>query len=362
MKVKVIRTIDELSDVRFEWINNVSNVKEVSVYDSYYYNLVWWDSIGSNENNQLFVVAIYDNNSSLVALVPCKIKIHKSFGVKIRTLLFLSNGDTHSPIFFNEKMNKNKIFNVFFSTLEDCRNEFDKVCLSHIDVSSSFAKYILKHQKLNAMFSLITENPVLDKQNFDSFDEYKKIYLSKNVKNLKNRFQKEVGYTFKVEKVDCIDRFASIHIEQQAKESRTNRMSLFSDKHRLDFVNNLYKSGEHYVFMIETPNDGVVAYQAVYQMEGVLYFWNMGYDLRYSNYSLGRISIYSMLEWFFNQEIFYKLDFGSGRYPWKFQWTSELSSIYKLEYFVNSSRKITLYRRMQGVKKGISCLLSSFKL
>jgi len=361
MKSSIIRTDNGFLDLKVAWEKLQEEDLTLTYNDTFEYNYNWWKSFEEGGHTRLFIFTVYSKFDEVVAILPLSIKKSTYSGINIKSLEFISKGDRHSFITVNDDTNKSKVFNLLVSALEQHKDEFDKVNLTHIDVLSPFSKYLLKHQKYNDKFNLLVETPVLIKKNHQSVVEYKKNYLSKNVKNLNNRLMKDVGYIFEVSTDNCIDEISEIHKKQQTQETREKRKSIFYDDNYVDFLNELYSKKNHVTFLIKDKAGITIAYQTAYFHNGTLLFWNMGYDLQYSKYSIGRISIYKMIEYFFENPALKSLDFGSGRYPWKFQWTSDMLSIYKLEFYIRNSKKIQLIERIKKLKKGLRCLLSSLK-
>jgi CelD/BcsL family acetyltransferase involved in cellulose biosynthesis len=361
MKNSIIRASNKFLDLKVVWERLQQDDPTLTYNDTFEYNYNWWKSFEEGGQSSLFIFIVYSKIGEVVAILPLSIKTITYTGIKIKSLEFISKGDRHNFITLNDDTNKSKVFNLFISSLEQYKDEFDRVNLTHLDVLSPFSKYLLKHQKYNNKFNLLVETPLLIKNNHQSIAEYKKNYLSKNVKNLNNRLMKDVGYTFEVSTDNCIDEIAAIHKKQQREENREKRQSVFSDDNYVCFLRKLYSKNDHLTFLMKDKAGITIAYQTAYCHNGSLLFWNMGYDLQYSKYSIGRICIYKMVEYFFENPTLKSLDFGSGRYPWKFQWTSDMLSIYKLEFYVKSSKKIQLIERIKKLKKGLRCLLSSLK-
>ncbi|CCO48253.1 hypothetical protein VIBNISOn1_480052 [Vibrio nigripulchritudo SOn1] len=361
MKGTIIRTTNEFLKLKESWDELQRENPDLTYNDTFEYNYNWWKSFDEKRGGELFLFTVYNTKGKVVAIFPFAIKVSRHYGLKIRTLEFISKGDQHNYLSTNDIGNKSKIFNLLFSCLEEHKDEFDKVKLSHLNLCSHFSKFLLKHQKYNKYFTLLVESPVLIKKNHHSIKEYKQEYLSKNVKNLNNRLIKDVGYTFEVKRDDCLDEISIVHKNQQSQETRDKRRSLFEDDKYMLFLRKLYSQKTHYTFLLKNKSGACIAYQTAYFHNGRLLFWNMGYDLQYSQYSLGRIGIYKMIEYFFENPELEILDFGSGRYPWKFQWTSDISSIYILEYYSKNSKKIQLIERIKKLKNGLRCLSNSLK-
>ncbi|AGH82281.1 cellulose biosynthesis protein [Psychromonas sp. CNPT3] len=357
MKVEIIRTTEEFYKLKNIWNDLVEQSNTLTYYDTFDYNYHWWTCFESKSETKLFILILYNKLNQVIAIFPLMIKENQHFFLKEKVLSFLSKGDYHNIITISDNTNLNKVFNLLFLKLLDSKTEFDKVLLTHLNISSAFSKYLMKHQEYNKHFNLLVETPVLKKNEVTSLISYKKAFLSKNVKNLNNRLLKDVNYTFEVTYNNCIDIISKVHIEQQKEDSRDGRRSLYQDKKRQKFLYKLYSKNKHITFLIKNKDGEVIAYQTAYVHKKTINFWNMGYQLNYTKYSIGRIGVWKMIEWFIESECFDELDFGSGRYPWKFQWTDEMNSVYKLEYYVNHSIKIKFVTKVRELKRVIKCFL-----
>lgn len=361
MKSKVIRSTHEFLELKESWERLQRDNSSTTYNNTFEYNFSYWKCFGEENRLNLFIFTVKDKSGEVVAILPLTIRTSYYAGLPIKNLEFLAKGDQNNFIIVDDNTNVTKVFNLLFNCLEECKAEFDKVNLTHINSNSPFSDYLFKHQQYNKYFNLLVETPVLIKSNHQSLTEYKKKYLSKNVKNLNNRLIKDVNYSFEVRKGDCIEEIAQVHKEQQMLEKRGSRRSLFENENYIYFLKELYSKNEHLTFMMKDQEGKVIAYQTAYFYRGTLLFWNMGYDLNYSKYSIGRICIYKMIEYFFEHPDLQVLDFGSGRYPWKFQWTRDMVSLYKLELYIKDTKKIQLIEKIKMIKRGIRCLLTSLR-
>ncbi len=105
-----------------------------------------------------------------------------------------------------------------------------------------------------------------------------------------------------------------------------------NDEHRSPFVNHpdqeflrdvLPLMGRHHLLRIgELRNgDALVSFALAFYWNGVVYDWNTQYDPDYQQYSVGRMTLVSLIEQTFREKC-REFDFMRGEEAYKFQWTS----------------------------------------
>ena len=72
-------------------------------------------------------------------------------------------------------------------------------------------------------------------------------------------------------------------------------------------------------------------YNAGYVFENIYYSVLTAYDPKYANLGLGRVIYLEIFKENFLRPRWNVLDSGTGRYSWKFEWTSDFNILYQLQ-------------------------------
>ncbi len=77
----------------------------------------------------------------------------------------------------------------------------------------------------------------------------------------------------------------------------------------------------------------------------------MGINPDFMNYRVGKIINFEIIQYLFENSEEMIFDFGSGRYPWKFEWTQNYKIVYELRYDNPSCKKLENREKMIELKR-----------
>lgn len=125
------------------------------------------------------------------------------------------------------------------------------------------------------------------------------------------------------------------------------------DKNNNIFFKKIFEN-EKFVktFCLETE-EYIISYISTYQFNEVLHCWNMAFDSSFFNYSPGDLIYYEVIKYAFDNDI-KTVDFGAGRYAWKFRMTDTFMPTYKLNLNNKNSRKhrlLSIYDKLFKIGK-----------
>ena len=358
MNVKIITNTIELENIQEKW--NVLQERSMSTfYDTYQFKSAWWSSYKDDSDKSLFVITVFENDK-LIGLAPLLISSKKENFISYKELEFLGEGD-YRNVLIDVNNNSFKILNLIFKTIEDNKDKWDRVNLTHISNNTDLAKYILTQTKYNKYLKYLVECPILNFNKYFNFEEYKKEFVSSSANKYRNKLKREIGYRFKVIKENSIfDEIVELHKKEQKylnyKNKSKNRYSLYEDPKRYKYIEELYsKSQDIITFIIEDMDGNIIIYDTCYLWNKVLHSWNMAFDPKYQKYNVGRIINFEIMMYAFENKEISMFDFGCGRYPWKFEWTDEVVFNYQLDIWNNISlyRKVNIIKQVKNLIKSI---------
>lgn len=369
MNVKVITKIDELKKIKEKWEELESKQKNITIYQTYLYNITWWESIKEVNKYKLNIIIVLDKKENILGIAPLIIEEEKYIFLKITTLKFMGWGDYLDFLVLDENTNVGKIINLIFEEIS--KLNINKIMLTNINIKSLLGLFLRKHQKFNDLLEFQVECPQIIFKKYKNFEEFKINYLSNSVKKQRNKMLKDLKYKLIIEDNFESNRYKQIretHIELKNYLNNLNnnqeRRSIFENNEKNKFLEDFYKVSTNIKnFILVDSDNNIIIYDTCFIKNNRIVSWNMAHNYKFNNYNPGRVINYEIIQWIFEQENFqeYIFDFGCGGYSWKFQWTDDFTSVYKLEYDIQSNLNTKLLKKLQLLKRGVKCLIQAIK-
>jgi len=358
MHTKIITSTEEFYKLKDDWERLQEQDPNVTYYSTFEYNRAWWDVDNDPEKNSLFIICVYVDKD-IVAIAPLMIETVKKIIFSYKTLKFIGRGD-----YFNFILDKSRgvemqsIKNIFREIFAS--NEWERLRLTHISSNTPLAYFMLSRMEYNEEFQYLVECPIIDFSQYDSFEQYKKIYSVDKNKRFINRLQNEIGYKFEVVKnneVDVYEKISQLHIREQEYlrniKGKKERESLYSNNKYSKFVKNIYEDNEKVItFILKDNASNLLAYDTCYFYKDMLHSWNSAYNPQYEKYSLNVILYYETFKYLFQSKLASKFEFGTGRYPWKFKWTKDFMFIYQFNMWNDNTKKSKILKLLYRLLKG----------
>lgn len=361
MQTKILTTTNEFFKLKGDWERLQEQDDNVTYYSSFEYNWTWWEVYKNDKNKELFIIVL-EINGAVIGIAPLIIeKINKKI-LAYRRIKFLCRGDYLGIIIDRSSNIKyGTIIREMFNFIESKNKYFERMTLTHIKYDSRLSAYLLKNKKYNENFKYLIECPILKYQKFNTFDTYKKEFVSSSAKKYSNKLQREIGYSFKVvsnDNEEVYEKISQLHINEQnylvKNKGRKERISLYNDKFYSEFVKRIYYNNSKVItFKIENGNGDLLIYDTCYLYKRVLHSWNTAYDTKYESYNLGKVINFEIVKYIFENNIADIFDFGAGGYPWKFEWTNDFVFDYQLDMWNEKTLKSKLLKKMHDIWKKI---------
>lgn len=358
MQTKMITTTDGFLKLKGDWERLQEQDEDVTYYSTFEYNWTWWDVYKNDRNTELFIIVV-EIKGAVIGIAPLIIeKVNKKV-LSYRCIRFLGRGDYLGIIIDRSSNFKyGTIIKVIFNYIESKNKYFERITLTHIKDNSRLSAYMLKSRKFNKHFKYLIECPILKYNKFNTFDTYKKEFVSSTDRQYSNKLQRKIGYNFKVvsnDNEEVYEKISQLHINEQnylvKNKGKKERKSLYNDKFYSEFIKRIYNNNSKVItFKIEDANGNLLIYDTCYLYKRVLYSWNMAYDTEYENYNLGKVINLEIEKYIFESNIADVFDFGAGRYPWKFEWTDDFIFDYQLDVWNEKTLKSKLLKKIHDIK------------
>ena len=341
MEITIVNNLEELKNIKQSWEDLEGRSNYITFYNSFSYVYSWAETHQSLFE-KLFIVCVSERKK-IIGVAPMMVTKSRAFSViEFNNLSFLGKGD-----YFNFLIEDRAKFKPIVTKIFDAINKFegwDKLDLTHIQKGTDLLKFLLRSTKYNSRTSFFGETPVVLKESHSDFINYKKNHIRKNVNNYYNKLKKD--YEIKVKMYwdnegDILNRIRTIHIARNSIGK--NRKSLFTQSNTRSFLQSIYtQNRKTLTFCVENESE-IISYVTCYIHGDIIHVWNNSYNIAYERYSPGDIVYMEALKYFFSEECGFRvLDFGGGRYPWKFQMTNDFLSMYRLNLNNKNCKKYKL--------------------
>jgi len=340
MEIKIIKNEEEFKSLKKDWENLQDRAKDVTYYSTFNFLYEWYINIAKKGNAKLNIICVYEKNE-VIAIAPLMIEKRKFLFFKVEALRFIGRADLLT-ILIDEKAKSQAALKKIFEVIEK-ESSCDKLEFTHIAANTDLAHFCLKSEFYNVSFLHLGENPVLTIPNDLEFSAYKKQFFKKNINYYRNKLIKDLNARLEVVVGDKeLESIVKVHIERNSTSK--NRRSLFECPKTFNFIKTLYKNESTAItFLLKTETGELISYATCYLFNGILHNWNTSFSLKYKDYSAGDLIYFEMINYVFeNKENIKMIDFGAGRYAWKFRMTNDFVPTYKLNLNNKNSKKYKL--------------------
>ncbi|HPK04473.1 MAG TPA: GNAT family N-acetyltransferase [Bacteroidales bacterium] len=334
MEYKIITTLEDFAALKTDWQRMEKQSPDVTMFSTFDYCFSWWNIYQDHKNLSLWILCIVHNNK-IAGIAPFIIERRNyRLGLKIDVLRFIADGDYHD-ILINRDLNINpdSIFKDIFSIIAENGSSWDYLHLSHINYKSPFSNFLFK-SKYNKHFTYLIENPYINLSIYDSFDSFSEINAPSKAKQYVSRLRNKINYELEMNSTD-IELFSQIHKKERdflQNKGNLYRHSLYEDKNKVAFINKLASLNKITSFSLISKEDNkLLIYNWGFIKDNIYYSVNTAFDPSYSEFALGRVMYYEMLKLAKEENLFSIMDTGTGRYPWKLEWTSDFNILYQLQ-------------------------------
>lgn len=355
MDAIIITKTYELEKIENDWKRLENQSPEVTYYSTYEYNSIWWNVYKNNKKLSLFIICIYNDNK-IVGIAPLVIEATGK-RIKYNILKFLGRSDYFNLLIDFTLPKPISVIKEIFKCIEKKQALWDQLLLTHINQHSLLASFLFK-SKYNQHFKYLMETPYLDIQSFTDYKTYKSNFLAKKINQYKNKLKHYTNYYLKLSNENEIAKISKIHINQKTFMKNTlarhERHSLFEDQNRYQFYFDLYeKSDNKTTYLLLTNNNIIIGYDTGFLYKSIFHSWNIAFNPEFNKYHIGKIINDEIIFHNFKNNIWKVFDFGSGRYPWKFELTDQFNLVYELNFIKPACNKVLLYKKIQRIKHAI---------
>lgn len=326
-QVKLHRSFPELAT---EWQALTAEVN-VSVFETYEWLSVWYQTLGQRQGYQLFLFSLYDEDNVIRAIIPLGTYPQNS----LTALGFLGGEvtDYRAPIVHPDcwqKMHPDQFLQLWVHLVEAVP-EVDLIDIKRMKDNLSGIPNPLCH------LSYVTPNEqahaALLPEHYDTFQETRKSRLFADIRRQKKRLA-EVGELSIVEVVPLTEQKQLMDTLVQQKSQRwkeSHSRDLFAEPGYIDFYQTLSQQPDSDVKVIMSGVHMNHAWIATHWgiRYGQTFYWILPtYDNgEWNRYSAGKILLDAMVQWSIHESI-QVFDLTVGDEEYKQQWANRTQALY----------------------------------
>lgn len=346
-QVKLHHSFPELAT---EW-QVLTAEADVSVFETYEWLSVWYESIGQRQGYRLFLFSLYDEHNLIRAIIPLGTYLQNNLTV----LGFLGGEvtDYRAPIVHPDcwqKISPDQFLQLWVYLVEAVP-DVDLIDIKRMkdnltDVPNPLCQlsYVMPNEQAHA--ALLPEH-------YDTFQETRKSRLFADIRRQKKRLM-ELGELLIVEDVPVLEQKSLMATLVQQKSQRwkeSHSRDLFAEPGYIDFYEALTKQTDSSVKVVMSGVNINHAWIATHWgiQYGQTFYWILPtYDNgEWNRYSAGKILLDAMVQWSIQQSL-QVFDLTVGDEEYKQQWANRTQTLYGGLYGV--SLRGRLYVILQNVK------------
>ena len=356
MDYRILTKTIEFRELEKDWKIIEKKSSNITFFSTYEYCYTWWEAYQNHPNYKLWIICIYQNKK-VAAIAPLMLeKKTQRFQTSISGR-FLARADYHDFLINNEIIAKpEKIIKKIFSIIEENQGLWDEIHLTHINSKNGLTHFLLK-SKYNSNLEYLIENPFINTAEYLDYNDFTKRCIPSKAKQYAKRLKKKTNYSIMVSNDNLMDTFSQLHINEKKylnKQGIHNRHSLFENNEKKKFMK-LMSEREHVLSYCLLDNmNNLIIFNAGYVLNNVFYSVLTAFDPKYASLGVGRVMYLEIFKENFTQPKWKILDAGTGRYHWKFEWTSNFNLLYQL-HIVKPQKSLVkkMIKKLSAIKKAI---------
>lgn len=324
------------------------------LFNSGYWNRLWWQHYGQNGSLYILVARMHDNVIGIAPLyqsITSRLKL-----IKARTVQFIGSGGDTSPDDLNlvcqpdhEAIVAEAICHHLFNSAE-----VDRIRLSDLDTDSLLLKSLLESAAATRWKKPLktVQQRLVDilPETIDEFEQKLSRNARKQRKRRRNKLSKagKISFTFCSNSHEIDDAFdALIRLHHKRFSSKGGSDSFQSDNYRCFHRAVMHKALEQQELKLLTLkiDDTIVGVEYAFLCYGTLSFFQTGFDPQFQYLSLGHLLMMQTIDQAIVEGAI-QIDLLKGDYPYKATYARQTRKTVNLDFW-KSSLSLALIRLVQ---------------
>lgn len=336
MQVDVVRDADGLAALAADWTRLDRTDPRAEFYTTHACVQAWWAAFGEDAAYDLHVL-VARHNGAVAGILPLarqRISVRKESRTMLR---FASHGDWMGLV-CDPALDPRTVCRVLLARI-DADDSWDLLSLDNLRATSALAAYALGSDRWNPHLAHRVEHPRIDLVGVESLAAFEAAgRVPAKTRKYRARLLRDHDVRFVVregDEGDLLARLGRLHALEKdhlvREQGRRERHSWFEDPLRRGHYAGLFAApGLAVTFGYEGPDGELLAARSTFRHGRTLLSWTSTYHPDLRDYRLGKVIQYDILDHVLRHGGVDVFDFGAGRYPWKFEWTTAFESSYRL--------------------------------
>ncbi|MGP0593584.1 GNAT family N-acetyltransferase [Nitrospira sp. T9] len=326
LKIRTIRDLKELDDIKPIWENLQNSIKGPSVFQSWFWNRTWCDEVLRHQKHAHLDVRIAEEaNGNVVAIIPTFIDRLAVPG--IATLQFLGHRmSIYNGILLSEPDNLELAVHVTESLIRSLGHA-TIIHLRHMGQEATFTKALLQKNwaSLQCPRLILQRDPKITDQSMRLGPSRRKAFRTAQ-NRLKKEYVLEYGIVNPAHPGSAVDELISLHLRRfQSKEQASLLQGANQSFLRRAIQCN--SAGDQFEIVQLRANGSTIAAVLMLRNAKTYIFLQAGFDPAFSRYSPMRLLLTETMRRAFDDLGCEYYDLGDGYAMYKYDWspTAELN-------------------------------------
>lgn len=349
METRVLTDASTLVEVADAWRALGDSLADLPHQSSFDYIHAWAKALPPGA--QLCLV-VAEDHGELVGALPLAIVPRRVGPVQWRELVFLHEGDLRDAIVDDRRVSASTTVKALLAAGLAAAEGVQRVNLRYLPSGSHLVHHLFRGAGTNPHVRPLVEIPRVELSRYDGFAAYRRTVPRSSLTSL-NKMRRELGLGVSEVPAPSAELFAELvelhrsEKQQLQAQGRHDRRSLFEDPRLMSGYRRLVVDNPHAVAFVARTGEGRLAfYELAWRRGRRVWAWNTAYDPGLAKHRPSRARI-AVLEALFEAGTTDVYDLGAGRYPWKFELTTQFGLSYEFSQWVGDDAVTRLLKRLR---------------
>lgn len=349
MKIKIIKSPEELGSLGQEWNALLKDSSNDVIYLTHEWIMAWWSSFG--KGNSINVIAVYNEKGQLVGIAPMMRTNNRYRGVNITKICLMANGHSPSSDFIVSKEKGTEIIKAILDYLKG-NSDTDIIELTKLDTNSRTYSIAFDYLTMNGNRIGIKESIespfILINSDWETFFSGRSQRFRKAIRNKINRANKSVGIS--IEKIQIND-----SNNPAMQDMFTVSEKSWKRQDGTDITSNPQSKNFHQEICDRFGPQGIIslwllrketipiAFEFHLTYDNVVYPIRADYDESYKELSPGSILEYNIIKTLFDEAKIREYNTCGHSYNYLMNWSEDTRKHANIEIFCKNYKSSFLY-------------------
>ncbi|MBI4667951.1 MAG: GNAT family N-acetyltransferase [Elusimicrobia bacterium] len=361
LRARVSWGLDGILSLRKQWEKIFAGNDSLSIFSSPQWHLAWWTSMGVGRKACALVA---EKGSEVIGILPLCIYRASWDELKLRILELSGGSQNDCQDIIAAQGEQQRVMEAFAEVFAGLCRKVDIVRLRNISAGSVLSQWLLRNEK----GAYISEDPLpflpLTGRVYSELEKSWSTSHRGDLRRQRRRLEALAALSLQTENDEqqimrrLPDFFAALKARWAGQGfSATRALSLRHRRLFAELTRTMAPLGQIHFSVLKLNNDPI-SYHFGFFANGVLYWYRPTYEIKYQNYSPGKVHIAMLLE-LGCQSGWSGFDFLLGAEPYKYLWTDQKRTV---KTFIFKGGGLFSHIGLPWVTRGRRMLLNKFRV